>query len=96
MQITRHSKERIIERTSDINSFYEAKKAAKIAFIKGKTINDFQKYFCFYSYLKNKKAQSNSCSIRVYKGNIYVWRGRDHILVTAFPIPDKFKKEIEE
>lgn len=94
-QISRHSKERIVERTSDISSLYEANKVAKIAFKSGKNINEFQRCPKFCDYLRNKKMQANDCSIRVYKDNIYIWRGRKHTLVTAHPIPDRFKEELE-
>lgn len=92
-QITRHSKERIVERTNGVNSLYEAKKLAKQARISGKTINDFQKYPRFFSYLQNKKRQTNSCSIRIYRNNIYIWRGKN-ILVTAHPIPERYLEEM--
>ncbi len=94
-KITRHSKERIVERTEGISNFAEAKKLAKQAKISGKTINDFQKYPKFFAYLQNKRDQTNSCSIRVYKGNIYIWRGKNR-LITAHPIPDRYIEEMED
>ncbi|MCM1217320.1 MAG: hypothetical protein NC548_22715 [Lachnospiraceae bacterium] len=94
--ITKHSKERIVERTESVDSFNEAKKVAKIAFTSGKTINNFQKYPRFFEYLQKKKSQTNDCSIRVYRGNIYIWKGRRHFLVTAHPIPDCFLEEMKE
>lgn len=93
-RISNHSKERIIERTDGIYTKAEAKRIAKQARQSGKTINDFQKYPNFFSYLRNKKSQTNSCTIRVYRGNIYIWRGKN-ILVTAHPIPDRYIKEME-
>lgn len=92
-KITKHSKQRIVERTDGINTFSEAKKLAKQAKKSGKTINDFQRYDNFFSYLQNKKSQTNSCSIRVYRGNIYIWRGKN-ILVTVHPIPDRYQIEL--
>lgn len=92
-QITRHSKERIVERTNGINNLYEAKKLAKQARISGKTLNDFQKYPRFFAYLQNKKGQTNSCSIRIYRDNIYIWRGKN-ILMTVHPIPERYLKEM--
>lgn len=94
-KITRHSKERIIQRTEGCSNFAEAKSLAKLARISGATINQFQLYPKFFAYLQNKKRQSNTCSIRIYRGNIYIWRGKNS-LVTAHPIPDRFIKEMEE
>lgn len=95
MQITYHSKQRITERTEGCENFAEAKRLAKQAKRSGDTINMYQRYPRFFEYLKAKKAQTNSCSIRVYKGNIYIWRGKN-ILVTAHPIPDRYIAEMEE
>lgn len=92
-KITRHSKQRIVERTEGVNSFDEAKRVAKQAKRCGLTINQFQIYPKFFAYLQAKKAQTNTCSIRIYRGNIYIWRGKN-ILVTVHPIPDRFIKEM--
>lgn len=94
--ITRHSKERIVERTDGVSNFTEAKRLAKQARISGKTINNFQKYPKFFSYLQNKKNQTNDCSVRVYRGCIYIWRGKHKSLVTAHPIPDRYITEMRE
>ena len=94
--ITRHSKQRIIERTDGIDTFAEAKRLAKQAKTSGKTLNNFQRYPKFFSYLQGKKNQTNDCLIRIYRGNIYIWKGKHRTLVTAHPIPDRFIKEIEE
>lgn len=94
-KITTHSKQRIVERTEGVSNFLEAKKLAKQAKHSGKTINDFQKYENFFQYLQNKKNQTNSCSIRIYRGNIYIWRGKNKSLVTAHPIPDRYIQEME-
>lgn len=93
-KITRHSKERIVQRTEGCESFAEAKKLAKQAKRSGATINQFQKFPKFFSYLQNKRNQTNTCSIRVYRGNIYIWRGKD-TLITAHPIPERYIKEME-
>lgn len=93
-KITKHSKERIIERTEGISNFAEAKRLAKQAKHSGKTLNDFQKYPKFFSYLRAKKRQTNTCSVRVYRSNIYIWRGKD-TLVTAHPIPDRYIEEMK-
>lgn len=95
MRITKHSKQRIIERDDGVNYISEAKKVAKLAFTAGKTIADYQKHVAFYEYLKRKKEQTHDCSLRVYRGNIYIWKGRKKSLVTAYPIPNRFKKELE-
>ncbi len=94
-RITKHSKERIVQRTEGVDTFAEAKRMAKQARISGKTINHFQKYPKFFSYLQNKRSQTNDCSVRVYQGNIYIWRGKTKSLVTAHPIPDRYIKEME-
>lgn len=93
-RITRHSKERIVQRTDGCTSFAEAKKLAKQAKCSGATINQFQKFPRFFSYLQNKRNQTNTCSIRIYRGNIYIWRGKD-TLITAHPIPERYVKEME-
>lgn len=95
MVITKHSKQRIVERTDGVNTFAEAKRLAKQARISGKTLNNFQKYPKFFSYLQNKKNQTNDCSIRIYRGCIYIWRGKTKTLVTAHPIPDRYIEEME-
>ena len=93
-KITRHSKVRIVQRTEGCESFAEAKRLAKQAKQSGATINQFQKFPKFFAYLQNKRDQTNSCSIRVYKGNIYIWRGKGS-LVTAHPIAERYIKEME-
>lgn len=95
-KITQHSKQRIVERTEDNKSYADAKRTAKVAWKSGKTINSYQKYPKFFSYLQNKRKQSNTCSIRIYKGNIYIWRGARKCLLTAHPIPDRYLEEIEK
>lgn len=95
MTITKHSKQRIVERDYGVNSFMEAKRVAKQAFHSGKTINHYQTCPSFFPYLQRKKNQTRNCCIRVYRNNIYIWRGSKHTLVTAHPIPDRFKKELE-
>lgn len=96
IRISNHSKKRIIERTEDVNFIAEAKKIAKQAFLSGKTINDYQKYQDFYNYLRAKKSQANNCTIRVYKNNIFIWRGKNKTLVTAYPIPKIYVKMMED
>lgn len=96
MRITQHSKQRIIERDNGVSCVADAKKVAKLAYSSGKTIGEYQKYPDFFNYLQKKRTQTNQCSIRIYRGNIYIWRGRNHTLVTAHPIPDRFQKYMED
>lgn len=95
-RLTQHGKERIVERNDNVSSIADAKKIAKIAWRSGKERGAFQKYPKFFSYLANKQSQSNTCSIRVYKDNIYIWRGKNRSLVTSHPIPDRYKEEMDE
>ena len=94
--ISKHSKERILERTEGVSSLGEARRLAKQAKTCGKTINHFQKYPKFFSYLQNKRNQTNECSIRVFKGCIYIWRGKTRTLVTVHAIPERYVQEMEE
>lgn len=94
--ISQHSKKRIIQRTEGINYIYEAKRLARQAWTTGKTINQFCSYPEFTAYLQAKRDQSRTCNIRVYRGNIYIWKGKNHTLVTVIPIPSRFLKAIEE
>lgn len=96
MIITKHSKQRIVKRIDGVNTFAEAKRLAKQARISGKNLNSFQKYPKFFSYLQNKKNQTNECSIRIYRGCIYIWRGKTKTLVTAHSIPDRYIKEMKK
>ena len=93
-RITRHSKERLIQRNDWIDNYATAKRVAKAAWDSGKTIGQYQIYPKFFSYLSNKKSQSNTCSIRVYQNNIYIWRGKNRSLVTSHPIPNRYIEEI--
>lgn len=95
-RLTQHGKERIVERNDTITSIADAKRIAKIAWRSGKPRGDFAKYPRFFSYLANKQSRSNTCTIRIYKDNIYIWRGRDRSLVTSHPIPDRYLKEMDE
>lgn len=95
-RLTQHGKERIVERNDSITSIADAKRIAKIAWRSGKERGAFQKYPKFFSYLANKQSQSNTCSIRVYKDNIYIWRGKNRSLVTSHPIPNRYLEEIAE
>lgn len=90
-----HSKERSIERIEGVDTVFDAKKYAKEAYLHGDTINNFIRYPKFFSYLRNKKNQTRTCSIRIYKDNIYIWRGKLQTLTTVHPIPDRYKEEME-
>lgn len=95
MRITQHSKQRIVERDERANCIADAKRTARQAFASGKTVGYYQKCPKFYSYLQKKRAQACECSVKVYHGNIYIWKGHKHTLVTAHPIPERFHKELE-
>lgn len=91
-----HSKERSKQRVEGVESVSDAKECAKQAWHHGRTINQYISYPKFFSYLQNKKGQTRTCSLRIYKDNIYIWRGKLRTLVTVHPIPDRYKKEMEE
>lgn len=95
-RITHHSKKRIIQRNETVETVQDAKRIAKIAWRSGKERGYFSKYPKFAAYLANKKSQSKTCSIRIYKGNIYIWRGNNKSLVTSHPIPDRYLEEMAE
>jgi len=96
MRTSYHSRSRLVERNEDIRCHPEAKKLAKLAFKCGDTINNYQRYPQFFSYLSSRRNESITCRIRIYRGNIYIWKGNNKTLVTAHPIPDRFIKEMEE
>ena len=95
--LSNHSKERSIERVEGIETVADAKRCAKQAYLYGKTLNNFISYPRFFSYLQNKKNQTRTCSIRIFKDNIYIWRGKgtNKTLITVHPIPDRYKQEME-
>lgn len=94
MNLSRHSKERSVERVGNVNCFAEAKRNAKIAYRAGKTISYYDSKPQFSAYLQSRKRTSNSSTIRVYKGNIYIWRGKHKTLTTVLPIPERFIEEL--
>lgn len=94
MNLSKHSKERSVERVENVNCFAEAKRNAKIAYRAGKTISYYDSKPQFSAYLQARKRTSNSSTIRVYKGNIYIWRGKHKILTTVLPIPERFLEEL--
>ena len=94
-RVTRHSKERLVQRNETIDNYAVAKRVAKIAWHSGRTIGEYNAYPKFFSYLTNKRNQSNTCSIRIYQDNIFIWRGSHRNLVTSHPIPDRYKEEME-
>lgn len=96
MRASDHAKDRIVERNDHIGNRAQAKKVAKIAFRTGQTINQFQKYPKFFNYLSSRRKESCTCRIRIYKDNIYIWKGRSKTLITCHPIPDRFVEEINE
>lgn len=94
MNLSKHSKERSVERVEHVNCFAEAKRNAKIAYRAGKTISYYDSKPQFSAYLQSRKRTSNSSTIRVYKGNIYIWRGKHKTLTTVLPIPERFFDEL--
>lgn len=95
MIVSKHSKKRMIERVNTVNSVAEAKRLAKIAFTSGKSIAYFQNNPKFVNYLRSRKQESNECIIRVYKGYIYIWKGKHKTLVTVHEIPERFLEELK-
>lgn len=91
-----HGKERLVQRLEEVNNFEDAKKMEAIAWHSGKTINHFQSYPRTYSYLRYKKNRTNECSIRVYRNNLFIWRGKKRKFVTAYPLPQALLDEIEK
>ena len=95
MNLSRHGKERSVERVEYVNCFAEAKRNAKIAYRAGKTISYYNSKPQFSAYLQARKRTSNNSTVRVYKGNIYIWRGKHKTLTTVLPIPGRFIEELE-
>ena len=95
MNLSKHSKERSVERVGNVNCFAEAKRNAKIAYRAGKTISYYDSKPQFSAYLQARKRTTNNSTIRVYKGNIYIWRGKHKTLTTVLPIPERFLEELE-
>ena len=95
MNLSKHSKERSVERVERVNCFAETKRNAKIAYRAGKTISYYDSKPQFSAYLQSRKRTSNNSTVRVYKGNIYIWRGKHKTLTTVLPIPERFIEELE-
>lgn len=93
--ISIHAKERSKERVEGVETNYDARRFAKQAWTHGASIGKFQKYPRFFSYLQNKKSQTRTTHIRIFKNNIYIWRGTTKTLVTVHPIPDRYQEEME-
>ena len=93
--ISDHAKQRSKERVDGVETNYDARRFAKQARQYGKTIASYQIYPRFFSYLQNKNNQTRTTKIRIYKNNIYIWRGTTQTLVTVHPIPDRYIKEME-
>ncbi len=96
MRTSFHARGRIVERDEEVNSRVEAKKVAKMAFRCGAVIGDFQKYPKFYDYLSRRRSESNTCRVRIFRGNIYIWKGKTKTLITCHPIPDRFVAEMQK
>ncbi len=96
MRTSYHARARIVQRDVETECHSDAKKVAKIAFRSGATINQFQRYPKFFRYLSDRRDESNTCRVRVYRGNIYIWKGNTKTLITCHPIPDRFIQEMKE
>lgn len=96
MRTSYHARARIVQRDEGVDCHAAAKKVAKIAFRSGSTINNFQRYPKFFRYLSDRRDESNTCRVRVYRGNIYIWKGNTRTLITCHPIPDRFVQEMKE
>lgn len=96
MRTSYHARARLVQRDENAISHNDAKKLAKIAFNSGDTINMYQRYPKFFNYLSRRRSESATCRVRIYRGNIYIWKGSKKTLVTAHPIPDRFLKEMRE
>lgn len=96
MRTSHHARARIVQRDEETECSAEAKKVAKVAFRSGDTINQFHRYPKFFQYLISRRDESNTCRIRIYRGNIYIWKGNTKTLITCHPIPDRFIQEMEE
>lgn len=94
MNLSRHGKERSVERVERVNCFAEAKRNAKIAYRAGKTISYYDSKPQFSAYLQARKRTSNNSTVRVYKNNIYIWRGKHKTLTTVLSIPERFFEEL--
>lgn len=93
MTITTHAIQRIQERDDSVNGSYVAKRQAKIAYQSGMVIGKFSNSGPFFDYLSNRKRRNGAnSSIRIYNGNIYIWRGNAKKLVTVLPVPDKYQE----
>ena len=95
-RLSGHSKERSVERVDGVETFSEAKRYAKQAWQYGHNIGNYISYPRFFSYLQNKRGQTRTTHIRIFKNNIYIWRGSNKTLVTVHPIPDRYIKEMKE
>lgn len=96
MRTSYHARARIVQRDESANCHSDAKRLAKIAFRSGDTIDKYQKYPKFFAYLSKRRRESQTCRVRIYRENIYIWKGNQRTLITVHPIPDIFVKEMEE
>lgn len=94
MNLSKHSKERSVERIGHVNCFTEAKRNAKIAYRSGNPISHYDSKPQFSAYLQSRKRTTNNSTVRVYKGNIYIWRGKHKTLTTVLSIPERFFEEL--
>lgn len=87
MRLSKHGLNRIVERDGSTNYIAEARRKAKIAYQKGRTIGYYNgKDPEFGAYLKTLM-RTNTTRIRVYEDLIYIFKGEQKTFVTAHKFP---------
>ena len=97
MKITKHGMERLLERDEELSNRHLAKRKATIAFHSGLTISKLEKDYpkiAEYMEVKRGRANRRNSSIRLYQGNLYIFRGRNKKLVTMYKIPEFLEEEM--
>lgn len=96
--ITKHAKERLVERNDSVNSFKMAERNAKIAFRSGYKIHQLARDFPrIAQWMQNKKDQNGGAAkVRLYQNNLYIWRSKANRLITVIPLCEDFQKELEK
>ena len=84
MKISHHAKQRASERL-DVNRKFERDKLFKRALRYGHPISEFAGDF--ENYLSGKKRARNT-GVKVYDGNVYIYRNQT--VITVFPVPEKY------
>ena len=81
-KVTKHGRKRLKERNNDRgrNGIFS------LAKIRGKMSADFEGEF--HEYLESR--MSRGSMVKVYKNNIYIYSKTSKILITTYPVPEKF------